>query len=207
MAASHIGRHRAQRATEVSSKNSALRTGASWQAGGVGTAQYAFGDSELAQERLEILANLFAPWTRSILELAPARTPARIADLGCGPGQTTALLAETFPDASVVGFEASTGFVEAARRRAAPHTTFERRDVTRPIPGGPYDLVYARFVLAHLASPVDAIATWCDALMPGGALVLEETESITTTDAQFARYERLSVGIVEARGAALYAGP
>lgn len=173
----------------------------------MGTAQYAFGDSALAGERLEILAGLFAPAARSILAAARVPAPTRVADLGCGPGHTTALLAETFTDATVLGFEASPSFVEAAKTRTAARASFVQADVTSPLPDGPYDLIYARFLLAHLPAPVEAIANWCDALAPGGVLVLEETESITTTDAEFARYEHLSVGIVEASGAALYAGP
>ena len=170
------------------------------------SAQYAFGDSVLAGERLEILARLFAPPTRSILAAAPTSAPNRVADLGCGPGHTTALLADIYPDASITGFDASPAFVEAADAQGL-RATFTRADVTRPLQGAPYDLIYARFLLAHLPAPVDTIAGWCDALAPGGALVLEETESITTTDPELARYERLTVGIVESKGAALYAGP
>src|SRR6476469_7437362 len=44
---------------------------------------------------------------------------ARIADVGCGHGASTLLLAETYPASSVIGFDADEGSIEAARKRAA----------------------------------------------------------------------------------------
>src|SRR5205814_2239 len=44
---------------------------------------------------------------------------ASIADVGCGHGASTLLLAETYPASTVVGFDAHDGSVDAARKRAA----------------------------------------------------------------------------------------
>jgi SAM-dependent methyltransferase len=165
---------------------------------------YTFGDTDLAAERLHILDTTFSATTVALLgELAV--TPARVADLGCGPGATTARLARRFPDATVVGIEASAAF--AARARAAvPSARFEIADVTAPLPGAPYDLIYARFLLAHLPDVSGALRVWADALASDGLLVLEETGTITSVDADFARYEELTRARVATTGASVYAG-
>ena len=87
-----------------------------------------------------------------------------------------------------------------------PAARFFVADVTRPLPGTPFDLVYARYLLAHLADARAAIGNWFDALAPGGILILEETERIASDDPWFARYEALSDVRVAAAGANVYAG-
>jgi SAM-dependent methyltransferase len=165
---------------------------------------YSFGDTDLAAERLRVLDTVFAPSTDALLDEIVA-TPARVADLGCGPGATTARLAARYPDAHVIGIDASEPFLAAARS-AVPAARFVAADVTRPLPGAPYDLVYARYLLAHLPDVGAAIAHWVGALAAGGLLVLEETEHIASTDAWFTRYEALSYARVAAAGAHVYAG-
>src|SRR5438045_8228969 len=44
---------------------------------------------------------------------------ARVADVGCGHGASTLLLAETYPASTIVGLDAHDGSIEAARKRAA----------------------------------------------------------------------------------------
>jgi SAM-dependent methyltransferase len=165
---------------------------------------YAFGDSQLAADRLARLARLFAPAMESILDEVPI-APRRVVDLGCGPGYTTRLLGERWPRAAVIGFDTSDAFVERAR---ASGVDAELADVTGPLPDGQsYDLAYARFLLAHLGDGAAAVELWCRGLTPHACLVLEETESISSDDPDFARYEAITRGIVQSRGAPLYAGP
>lgn len=168
-------------------------------------AGYTFGDGDLAAERLLILDGVFAPTTDALLASIHV-IPARIVDLGCGPGKTTARLAERFPAAVVTGLDESPEFVAHARD-SVPHARFEVGDVTRPLPGAPFDLVYARFLLAHLPDIAGALRGWVGALGPDGVLVLEETEHIASDDPDFARYEMLVRNRVASSGASLYAGP
>jgi trans-aconitate 2-methyltransferase len=49
---------------------------------------------------------------------AGADRPARIADLGCGPGNVTALLADRWPTADITGFDNSDEMLRDARRTA-----------------------------------------------------------------------------------------
>ena len=122
------------------------------------------------------------------------------------PGRDDGAARRSLPRRAVTGIDASDAFLAAARA-AVPSATFVAADVTEPLPGAPYDLVYARFLLAHLPDIAAAIRSWTAALAPGGVLVLEETEHIASADPWFARV-RGAVGRarVASAGADVYAG-
>jgi len=171
-------------------------------------ARYTFGDSDLAAQRLQRVAATFELTTRALLERVRAHITrcTLVADLGPGPGYSTALLCELFSDAAIVGIEASAEF--AARARAhAPRATIVIGDALALGTGTQYDVIYARYLLSHVTDVQAAIDTWCGALAPGGVLVLEEPEHIRSTDADFARYEQISSALVQASGGVFYAGP
>jgi SAM-dependent methyltransferase len=167
---------------------------------------YAFRDSAVASARLAGVARMFAPATGALLARVPSRRRARLVDLGCGPGHTTRLLAETFRDARVIGVDRSDAFLAEARRNVAD-CEFACVDVTAAdLPGTPADLVYARFVLSHLPRRDAVVRGWFEALAPGGALVVEEVEWIATEDDVFRRYLEITRGLIAHHGGDLYTG-
>jgi SAM-dependent methyltransferase len=170
-----------------------------------GEGTYAFGDTELARERLGIVAATFAPCTRELLQQLPRREPRYILDVGCGPGYTTALLEEAFPRASVTGLDASAAMIADATRRGLG-ASFLVADVTAPL-RLPADIVYSRLLLGHLPDPEGAVATWIRAIRPPGLLVCEEPVRYRSDDSAFARYEALVTAVVAERGSTLWAGP
>src|SRR4051812_46214870 len=126
-------------------------------------ATYRFGDSEVAIDRLAIVAELFAPTTEAFVQrwwrdgTADQGSPASVIDLGCGPGFTTELLAAVCRPWALVGLDGSAAMVTAARARV-PGASFAAHDVTAvPLPGAPADLVFARYLLAHLPDPAAAV--------------------------------------------------
>ena len=179
------------------------------------TGRYTFGDGDLAAERLGLVAEIFDPLSRELLEAAvaqkpePGPGPGLAVDLGCGPGFTTRLLADVCRPARTVGLERSPQFAELARRRhGGPTVEFAVHDVTRvPFPVGPADVVFARLLLAHLPDPLGLVARWRSQLAPGGVLVLDEIESMATPPGPLRRYEDLVVALVAAEGGAMYVGP
>jgi len=174
--------------------------------------RYAFGDNAAASERLGVLASVFEPTSRALLRTLGAGgdrswEPKVVLDLGCGPGHTTAMLAEVFPSASVVGIDSSPAFVAEADASAPARCRFTVGDVTRtPLPGAPADVVYGRFLLVHLPDPLATVAAWASELAPGGMVVVEEPERIDTDDGDFRRYLELAGAVVAARGGDLYVG-
>jgi SAM-dependent methyltransferase len=143
------------------------------------TAEYALATGEAAAYRLAILHELYGPGTRRVLLEAGLRPGMRVADLGCGVGMVTALLADLVgPAGSVVGIDSSAAQLAHARERLntdGAHIRFVRASATATgLPRGSFDLVYCRFFLIHLPDPERALREMCALLKPDGILVCED---------------------------------
>jgi SAM-dependent methyltransferase len=102
---------------------------------------------------------------------------ADVADVGCGHGASTMLLAEAYPASRIVGFDADRGSIDAARRRAADAGLSDRvRFEVAPAAAFPgrYDLVCFFDCLHDMGDPAGACAHVRDHLAPGGTLMLIE---------------------------------
>jgi trans-aconitate 2-methyltransferase len=166
---------------------------------------YAFGDSDIARERLAIVADTFEAPTRRLLAELPPMQPRYVLDMGCGPGHATALLRQRFPHSEVSGLDASAAMVDEARGRV-PGAWFTVADVSGTL-RLPADVVYARMLLGHLAEPAGALERWAAAIRPPGLIVCEEPVRYLSDDPLFTRYEAAVTAVVAARGATLWAGP
>lgn len=114
-------------------------------------------------------------WTALLTRFLPA-PPAAIADLGCGTGSLSVLLAGAGHD--VHGLDLSGPMLDEAGRKAERSgvaVTWQQGDAARPpLTAGAFDVVLARHVLWALPDPSAALASWVDLLRPGGRLVLIE---------------------------------
>jgi SAM-dependent methyltransferase len=166
------------------------------------------GHSELAAARLELVARVFEPATRALLrEAGPGARDLGI-DLGCGPGHTTALLAEVVRCRRTVGLDLSSEFIERARGHASDRVSFQVHDVTTvPFPLGPADLLYCRFLLTHLRDPAELLARWATQLAPGGLLMVEEVEWIVTSSPTLEEYLEILDRMLRSQSNQLYVGP
>ena len=70
-------------------------------------------------------------------------------DLGCGPGNSTELLACNFPGAEVVGVDKSDNMLAVARARL-PTARFIKDDIAHWRPSAPADLIFANATLHFL---------------------------------------------------------
>jgi SAM-dependent methyltransferase len=96
---------------------------------------------------------------------------ADVADVGCGHGASTVLLAQAYPASNIVGFDADQGSVDAARKRAADAGLSDRvRFEVAPAATFPgrYDLVCFFDCLHDMGDPAGACAHVRDHLAPGG---------------------------------------
>ncbi|HXI21616.1 MAG TPA: class I SAM-dependent methyltransferase, partial [Gemmatimonadales bacterium] len=105
-------------------------------------------------------------------------TGARVADVGCGYGISTILMAQAYPRSRFWGFDYHPESIEAARRSAAEagvadRVTFQVASA-RDYAGGPYDLVCFFDCLHDMGDPVGAARHAREALGPGGTVVLVE---------------------------------
>jgi trans-aconitate 2-methyltransferase len=168
---------------------------------------YEFGDSDRAAQRLALVARVFEPASRAFLAEAGRRGGALALDLGCGPGHTTELVASAIEAERCVGLDASPAYVTAAKRRAPAGCEFLCHDVlAAPYPTGRADTIYARFLVTHLADPPAAIAVFASQLAPGGRLLLDEVESITSDGAPFQRYLALVSAVLASQQQCLFVG-
>lgn len=109
--------------------------------------------------------------------LLPLVVPAsRIADIGCGTGSLSVLLAEAGHHVS--GVDLSPRMVDAASAKAAAAgvaATFVVGDAQDPpLDTASFDVVLARHVLWALPDPVAALRRWDALLRPGGSMLLVE---------------------------------
>ncbi|HEY3140832.1 MAG TPA: class I SAM-dependent methyltransferase [Acidimicrobiales bacterium] len=170
--------------------------------------RYTFGESDVAAHRLDLLASVFEPTTRDLLTTAVGGGRRSVVDLGCGPGYSTRLIHQTCAPAATVGLDSSVRFVELATGLTSePMVSFAVHDVTRlPLPGEPFEALYARLLLAHLPDALGLVEGWRGAVGPGGVVVLEEVQTIETPLGVLQAYEDMVAAVVEGGGGSMYAG-
>jgi SAM-dependent methyltransferase len=168
---------------------------------------YAFGDVDLAAERLHLLDRVFVEPSRSLLGVVPPGSIELAVDLGCGPGWSTRLVRDTLRPARTVGLDTSPSFLETARASGPPDTGWVVHDVTSvPFPTGPADLLHARFVLCHLTEPEAVLCRWLGQLKPGGYLLAQDDQEIIARHPVLVSYEEMARALVAARGGDLWVG-
>jgi SAM-dependent methyltransferase len=133
-----------------------------------------------------------AAWLELLEATLPAG-PAKVADLGCGTGTLSVLLAQQ--GYLVHGVDLSDRMIEQADRKAAgvdPRPVFAVGNVaTPPLEPAAFDVVLSRHVLWAMRDPADALRRWMELLAPGGRLVLVEGHWETGTGLHAADVEAL----------------
>ena len=178
---------------------------------------YAFGDGPAAARRLDLLADLFEPASRTFLERTAVRSggggpdhrPGLAVDLGCGTGRTTRLVAEVLKPERTLGLDQSEFFVAVAAGAppGSPGVGFAVHDVTRvPFPCPPADVCYGRLLLSHLPDPGAVLAAWATQLAPGGLLLADEVERIHTDLPALRGYLEVAGALLATRGHTLEVG-
>ena len=169
---------------------------------------YAFGDTGLAARRLALLADTFADSSRTFLRESVHWRPREAADLGCGPGYSTQLLAETVSADNTVGLDNSESFLRLAQKSTSERMSFLLHDITTgPFPSGPFDLLFSRFELTHLRVPDAVVMLWGEQLNVHGLLLIDEVERVETNIAVLRTYLDMQQAMLRDQGTCLFIGP
>ncbi len=168
---------------------------------------YAFSDTDAAAARLRIVANVFEPDLEHALQTLEAREPWLAVDLGCGPGYTTRTLAAAVGPRLTIGLDTSRTLLQRARAESPARVSYLQHDVASGrLPCAPTDLLFARFLLTHLAEPERVIRTWASGLQPGGSILIVEIDEILTEHTVLEEYLRIAEELIAIRHGCLYVG-
>jgi SAM-dependent methyltransferase len=124
-------------------------------------------------------ANLVPAWIPALDGVEDRlRDGARVADVGCGFGHSTIVLAEAFPRSTFHGFDPHPASVTAARMHAhqagvSDRAVFDVADA-QGYPTDGYDLICFFDALHDLGDPIGALKHAREALAPGGTVLLVE---------------------------------
>ena len=113
--------------------------------------------------------------TRPAIDLIRRIPPAEIrraVDIGCGPGNSTELIVDRYPDAQVLGLDNSPDMLAKARGRL-PEVSFQEADIAAWDPGERYDLIFANAVLQWLPDHPRLLARLAACLGTGGCLAVQ----------------------------------
>lgn len=107
------------------------------------------------------------PFTDLVARVGAAE-PRQVVDIGCGPGNLTALLPRRWPRADVLGVDSSTEMIEKARAADLPGVRFEVGDVRSWRPADPVDVLISNATLQWVPGHLDLLPGLVAQVAPGG---------------------------------------
>lgn len=154
----------------------AFRTG-----GGFGWHEHDHGLFEGTERffRPNYVGNLVSSWIPALDGVeAKLKRGAKVADIGCGHGASTILLAQAYPKSAFAGFDYHGPSIDAARKAAekagvSDRVTFEQA-AAKQYPGGGYDLVAFFDCLHDMGDPVGAATHVLRSLAKDGTWMIVE---------------------------------
>ena len=149
-----------------------------------------------------LLHNVYGTTTERLLRDVGVFPGMLCADIGCGIGTVSCWLArEAGPTGMITSVDVSADQLAIVRKHAAElllHNveTHEASAYETGLPDDTFDLVYCRFLLCHLQRPKAALREFVRVLKPGGALVCEDIDVLSTyaepdTDGAYAAFREV----------------
>lgn len=113
----------------------------------------------------------------------------KVADVGCGHGASTIIMAKAFPNSRFYGYDTHEKSIETARQRAdkagvGNRVTFEVSDASH-IPNEQFDLICFFDCLHDMGDPVGAMHAAAQALAPSGSCMIVEPMAGNTIEENF----------------------
>lgn len=142
--------------------------------------EYILKVGEEAVDRLQLLDEIYGPYTHAFFDQVGLGSDLSILDVGCGTGTITCWLAEHLRNqGKVTGVDVSAEQIRIAKERARlknlTHVEFTNLSVYELDKlDTQFDIVFSRFLLIHLKDPERALNAMYDRLKPGGILMCDE---------------------------------
>lgn len=103
-----------------------------------------------------------------------AENPRRVVDLGCGPGNLTASLAERWPGAEVTGLDSSQEMLDRSAAHSGPgNLNFSLGEIREWMPSAGTDVVVSNAALQWVPGHVELLKKWLAALEPGAWFAMQ----------------------------------
>ena len=123
---------------------------------------------------------------RDLVAAIPNTDVCTAVDLGCGPGNSTQVLAERFSQAQVSGLDSSDDMLAEARKRL-PALSFERADIAAWNPTQKFDVILANASLQWLPDHATLYPHLINQLTPGGTLAVQTPDNLDEPAHRLAR--------------------
>jgi trans-aconitate 2-methyltransferase len=114
---------------------------------------------------------------RDLLAQVPLEHPRLVVDLGCGPGNSTELLVERFPQSEVIGLDSSPDMLRKARERL-PRLTFVEADIATWTADPRADLLFANASFQWIPDHTQILRRLLTALPAGGVLAVQMPDNL-----------------------------
>jgi trans-aconitate 2-methyltransferase len=127
--------------------------------------------------------------TRPVRDLVAAIATTQVqraVDLGCGPGNSTEVLAERFPQATITGMDSSDDMLADARARL-PALSFELADIQSWNPDQTFDVILANASLQWVPDHAELYPRLLSKLNPGGSLAVQTPDNMEEPAHRLAR--------------------
>jgi trans-aconitate 2-methyltransferase len=114
---------------------------------------------------------------RDLVAALPLMSAATVMDLGCGPANSTEVLAARYADARVFGIDSSEDMIAAARKRM-PNAEFAVQDIADWQDRGPFDVILANAVFQWVPQHEVLLPDLVQRLNRGGALAVQMPDNL-----------------------------
>jgi SAM-dependent methyltransferase len=145
------------------------------------TAAYSIRGGREGRERLRLLSRVLHDSTCALLDRAGLAPGQSALDLGCGGGDVSREMARRVgARGRIVGIDTDEAQLRIAHAEARDlgltQIEYRHGDAAATVQPAAFDLVYARFLLSHLAQPRQVLGAVRDQLKSGGVVVLEDID-------------------------------
>jgi len=110
---------------------------------------------------------------RDLIASIPTISAQRIADLGCGSGAATRLVAERWPSAHIAAIDSSGEMLSAAAKGSPGGIVWRQQDIADWRPEAPVDLIFSNAALHWLGDHQRLFPSLVGHLAPGGVLAVQ----------------------------------